>query len=145
MLLDDKYLLKQGSAVQTPMAVLHKSPAAWGEDAAAFRPRRFLKAINVNAYGTENELKQTPAAFRPFGGGASLCPGQHVATMEMMALVAMLVLRFEVEGAGEGALVVPGSTQKILATNIFPPDKDKRVRVRRRRGLEDIPWGFAMD
>lgn len=143
MLLDDKYLLKQGSAVQTPMAVLHKSPAAWGEDAAAFRPRRFLKTVNGN--GGENELKQIPAAFRPFGGGASLCPGRHVATMETMALVAILVLRFEVKGAGKGALVVPRSKQKSLATNVFPPERDVRVRVRRRRGLEDVRWRFVMD
>ncbi|KAL8786610.1 MAG: hypothetical protein Q9195_008132 [Heterodermia aff. obscurata] len=139
MLLDDKYLLKKGSVVQTPMAVLHKSPAAWGEDAAAFRPSRFLKVTN----GAEKELKQTPAAFRPFGGGASLCPGRHVATMETMALAVMLVLRFEIEGVN-GALVVPGSKQKSLATNVFPPEKDVRVRITNRQGHGDVRWGFVM-
>ena len=140
MLLDDKYLLKKGSVVQTPMAVLHKSPAAWGEDAAAFRPSRFLKASD----GAKSELRQTPAAFRPFGGGASLCPGRHVATMETMAMAAMMVLRFEVEGSG-GALVIPRSKQKSLATNVFPPEKDVRVRIRSRQGLEDVRWGFVME
>ena len=148
MLLDDKYLLKKGSVVQTPMAVLHKSPAAWGQDAAAFRPSRFLKAVGGGG-GTaaEMELKQTPAAFRPFGGGASLCPGRHVATIETMALAAMLVLRFEIEGVeGAGAaLVVPRGKQKSLATNIFPPEKDVRVRVRSRQGLGDVRWGFVME
>ena len=59
-LLDDKYLLKKGRVVQTPMAVLHKWTQPLSDPA-----HRFLNTSD----GAKSELKQTPAAaFRPLWG-----------------------------------------------------------------------------
>ena len=70
IVLQDLYLLRKSMVVQMPMAVMHSDPAAWGADVNEFQPRRFLKLPN-----STKEFKTNPAAYRPFGGGASLCPG----------------------------------------------------------------------
>lgn len=37
----------------------------------------------------------TPARFRPFGGGATLCPGRFLAKREVLTCVALAVGRFD--------------------------------------------------
>ena len=120
VMLDDRFLLQKGMIVQMPMAVMHSDPTAWGDDVNEFQPRRFLKQ--------KNTYKKNLTAYRPFGGGASLCPGRHFVTLETMALVAVMVARFEMNPV-EGGWCVPGQKQESLATNVFPPGEDVRVRV----------------
>ncbi|KAF2245790.1 hypothetical protein BU26DRAFT_568334 [Trematosphaeria pertusa] len=83
--------------VITPENVLHTDKTTdktiWGPGAASFSHRRF-----VNSQANKKTLN--PAAFRAFGGGATLCPGRHFATTEILAAAAMLIARFEMEPAG---------------------------------------------
>lgn len=131
--LDDQYLLKQGMVVQMPMAVMHADPAVWGADVHEFQPRRFLNN------------KQNATAYRPFGGGASLCPGRHFVTLETLALTACTVLRYDIASAEDGQpLHVPAQKQESLATNVFPPEKDLAVRVTERQGYENVIWNSIM-
>lgn len=131
--LDDQYLLKQGMVVQMPMAVMHADPAVWGADVHIFQPRRFLNN------------KQNATAYRPFGGGASLCPGRHFVTLETLALTACMVLRYDIASAEVGQpLRVPAHKQESLATNVFPPEKDLAVRVTERQGCENVIWNSIM-
>lgn len=60
ILLQDQYFL----------AIMHSDPSAWGADVEDFQPRRFLKLRNE-----AKEFKTSATAYRPFGSGASLCPG----------------------------------------------------------------------
>lgn len=133
ILLDDQYLLKKGMVVQIPMAVMQSDISTWGEDANEFRPRRFLR----------NDLKRQSASYRPFGGGASLCPGRHFVTWEMMALTAWMVLMFDMDPVDQG-WKVPRQKQESLPTNVFPPAEDIRVTVTRRRDYEKVDWDFMM-
>ena len=137
-MLDDRYLLKKGMVVQMPMAVMHKEPLAWGEDVHEFDPRRFLKQLEGS-----KRFKSNPAAYRPFGGGASLCPGRHFVTLEAMALTACMVLRYDVEPL-QGNWYIPKQKQESMATNVFPPEKDIRVKVSKRSGFENVKWTFEM-
>ena len=136
--LQGQYLLKKGMVVQMPMAVMHSDSSTWGADVNEFQPRRFLKLQN----GTKNS-KTNATAYRPFGGGASLCPGRHFVTLEAMALAASLVLRFDVEPA-EGKWKIPRQKQESMATNVFPPAEDIKVKIRKRQGYEDVEWDFVM-
>ncbi|KAL6714487.1 hypothetical protein ACLMJK_007911 [Lecanora helva] len=120
--LDDRVLLKRGMVVQMPMAVMHHDPAAWGSDVKDFEPRRFQKAA-------KGGIKQT--SYRPFGGGASLCPGRHFVTLETMALVACMLSMFDVNPV-EGLWFVPIQKQESMATNVFPPEHDVRVKISSR-------------
>lgn len=114
-LLDDRYLLKKGSIIQIPGAVIHRNPELWAADARDFNPRRFLQhpifalssSASLNSAGSDhstdstndlpnNSLALKRASFRAFGGGATLCPGRHFATSTLLALIAMMVLRFDI-------------------------------------------------
>ena len=126
VVLDDKFLLQKGMIVQMPMAVMHSDSTAWGEDVNEFQPRRFLKQKDSGS-----THKKNLTAYRPFGGGASLCPGRHFVTLETMALVACMVSRFDLSPV-KGQWTIPRQKQESLATNVFPPAKDIKVKVRLR-------------
>lgn len=134
VLLNDQYLLKKGMIVQMPMAVMHGDPSIWGTDATDFRPRRFLK---------QGGTKSNMSAYRPFGGGASLCPGRHFVALEIMALAACIVLRFDAVPAA-GNWTVPAQKQISLVTNVFPPAEDIEARFTKRKGFEDVEWQISM-
>jgi cytochrome P450 len=91
-LLDGKYLLKKGGITMISADLLHSDVAVWGEDLASFDHHRFLK-------GTSKKVPN-PVAFRAFGGGSTLCPGRHFATVEVMALASILISRFDIVPVG---------------------------------------------
>ncbi|KAM7197411.1 putative cytochrome p450 protein [Rhypophila sp. PSN 637] len=144
-----KYFLKKGSIIQIAGGVLHADTKTWGDDAATFNPGRFLpnKDEKKNGNGVH------PAAFRAFGGGKTLCPGRHFATNEILAFVAILVLRFDLEpcaaerdpgtGTGAGGIRVPEKDDGVLPVHILEPRGDVFVRVCPRdgtyRGIEVVP------
>lgn len=142
VMLDNTYLLKKGMVVQMPMAVLHKSDSAWGNDTSSFRPSRFLKGGDGVDLG-KGDFKPNLAAYRPFGGGTHLCPGRHLATLETMALTAYIVLRFSMVPADGKPWKIPRSKQESLATNVFPPEHDIRVRLAKREGYENVQWELS--
>ena len=129
VMLEDHYLLRKGMVVQMPMAVMHSDAAAWGEDVKEFQPRRFIK--NTTGKGG---FKQNVTAYRPFGGGASMCPGRHFVTLEVMGMVACMLARFDLVPV-DGQWNIPRQKQESLATNVFPPEKDIRVKIAIRAGL----------
>lgn len=138
VLLHDQYLLKKGMVVQMPMAIMHSDPRIWGANVRDFQSKRFLKQADIT-----KDSKSQSVAYRPFGGGASMCPGRHFVTLEVMALTALMVLRFDIMPL-QGAWCIPAQKQESLATNVFPPERDIRVKVKIREGFEDIDWHFAM-
>ncbi|KAJ2999262.1 hypothetical protein NUW58_g57 [Xylaria curta] len=92
--LDNTYCLKQGATIIMPTISIHTDPRIWGPDALSFKYDRFLSI--GDAIGIRNE-KVSPAAFRSFGGGTTLCPGRHFATTQIMVWISMLVMRFDLE------------------------------------------------
>jgi cytochrome P450 len=87
-MLDGKYLIKKGGTVMIPGHVQHSSAAIWGDDVAEFKHTRFVKTPGSKRYNS--------VAFRGFGGGTTLCPGRHFATMEILLFATLLMLRFDV-------------------------------------------------
>lgn len=74
---------------------LHTDTAVWGQDAAKFDHRRFVRE-GVGA------KRANTAAFRGFGGGSTLCPGRHSATTEILSFAALLMMRFDVRPINGG-------------------------------------------
>ncbi|KAL8863902.1 MAG: hypothetical protein Q9174_007520 [Haloplaca sp. 1 TL-2023] len=145
MLLDGKYLLRKGMVVQMPMSVIHGSHQAWGEDAGSFRPERFMADVSKDGFMNAKQTTTSGHAFRPFGGGTSLCPGRHVAILETMAVAALVVLRFDVTPADGGPWRIPEPKQDNLAANVFPPERDVRVKIESRTENLGVEWKFVMD
>lgn len=133
-LLEDRYLLKKGSVIQMPALVVHADTNVWGPTACEFDARRFMTS------GTKGKKDQrkSPSAFRAFGGGTTLCPGRHFARTELLALVGMLVLRFELKGSWASLKL----DDRDMAAAIVYPGADTEVEVVERSGFETGSWSF---
>jgi len=143
-MLDGKYLLKKDGIVQMPSRVIHTDQEIWGHDANDFNHKRFTKDGLKGASGREDTTKRpSPAAFRAFGGGHTLCPGRHFATTEIMAMVIMFVVRYELKPVS-GNWAAPTCVKTNIAATIMEPDSDIDVLVEPRAGFENALWGFGL-
>ncbi|KAF2125356.1 cytochrome P450 [Dothidotthia symphoricarpi CBS 119687] len=150
-ILADTYLLRKNTTVQIAGGVMHADGDIWGPDVSSFNARRFMHNLNgskSNADGSVPEGKANaihPAAFRAFGGGSSLCPGRHFAQAEISGLVALLVLGFDLLPV-EGAQKVqwdPPRDDKRFPLSVTKPLREVRVKMQRRKGMEDVKWVFT--
>lgn len=128
-LLADQYFLKKGSILQISGAAIHNDQTVWGEDVKDFKPDRFLE---------EKQAAKSirPAAFRAFGGGATLCPGRHFALNEILALVSMIVLLFDMKPIDEQDWKLPNKKDDVLPIHILEPLSEAFVNMRLREGWE---------
>jgi cytochrome P450 len=138
--LDGQWLLKKDCMIQMPSRVIHKDASVWGTDVDDFNPRRFMKD---ERHQTENGKRPPATAFRAFGGGTSLCPGRHFATNEILALVSMLVIRYDITPAS-GTWSMPETHNTNVAAVIMEPDTDVEVEISQRQGFEDARWVFSL-
>ena len=132
-LLSNSFLMKKGNVVEMPGHVIHANTSVWGPDVNDFNPRRFMqsKAHNVKL-----------GSLRAFGGGKALCPGRHFATTEIMSVVALMILRFDIVPSGSQAWVDPQCANSKVASVIPPPASDIKTVVAVRDGYRDVRWGF---
>ncbi|KAL4907050.1 hypothetical protein BDW74DRAFT_190035 [Aspergillus multicolor] len=108
------------------------SPSADGDD--EFDPRRFIKTPGYNPRRT--------GGLMTFGVSPILCPGRHFATAEILALVAMLVLRVDIEPVGtDGSRrwVKPKTNGMATASITGPVQGGFHVRVWDREGYNCVP------
>ncbi|KAK4212719.1 cholesterol 7-alpha-monooxygenase [Rhypophila decipiens] len=118
------YLVKKGNMLMLPGPVQHTSREAWGDNAHLFDHLRFT---------SERKIRPNRVAFRAFGGGHTLCPGQHFATTEIMALAALLVLQFDmVPVESSGKWVEPSCDNTPFQAGFPIPDTDFPVVLQPR-------------
>ncbi|ETS85983.1 hypothetical protein PFICI_04008 [Pestalotiopsis fici W106-1] len=79
--------LPAGSTILMPFRQLHMNENVWGTGVSEFQPLRFLNRKSLTR----------SASFRPFGGGATLCPGQTLARQEIYGFIAALLHRYCVD------------------------------------------------
>jgi len=131
-----QYLLKKDCVVQMAVGVGHTSAQHWGHDVDTFNPDRFLsKAAN-----------SMRSVYQPFGGGVHLCPGRHFSTAETMAVVATMVLAFEVRPMGGQEWKLPGYAHGSIVDTVTKPVKQGEgfgVRVKRRDGWRGVQWKYV--
>lgn len=133
-ILADRWYLAQGSIVQIAGGVIHADPSIWGSNVNEFDPSRFLRGSR-GVDGTERRKEQRqfhPAAFRAFGGGKTLCPGRHFAMAEILSLVALIVLQFDMGAPGGGRISVPAKNDAVLPVHILEPVEPVEVVMRPR-------------
>ena len=126
------YILKAGSLVQVPTDVIHSSPTHWGPDAGATDHTRFLDPPRKKTH---------PLSFRSFGGAPFICPGRQIATTEILAVVAMLVMRYDVAPVDD-TYITPVQNLSMFAS-VPPPKSDVEVFFRPRKGWEG-DWDFKL-
>ncbi|OJD29373.1 cytochrome p450 [Diplodia corticola] len=88
--------LRAGARLLIPFRQMLTDATVWDEqnddsdddEADSFDAERFLRSPELS------DAKRNPS-FRPFGGGATLCPGRFLAKREVLTCVAQAVGRFE--------------------------------------------------
>ncbi|KAI0393199.1 cytochrome P450 [Xylariaceae sp. FL0594] len=129
--IDNTYLVKKGGIIFIPGVAQHKLKSAWGEGADEFSPKRFVP----NPAGSGKSRNYDAAAFRAFGGGATLCPGRHFVATEILAFAAFIVLRFDAQPT-EGKWTPPTTQKTVPAATIRQPDYGFDVELRARNNYE---------
>ncbi|KAF2260651.1 cytochrome P450, partial [Lojkania enalia] len=80
-------LLEPGNQIMIPLRQLGHSENIWGANHDTFDPMRFVR----------NKTLASHTAYRPFGGGAWLCPGKKYAARQVLNYVAYLLYIYEIE------------------------------------------------
>lgn len=81
--------LPGGTIVGCHIDSIHRDTAVYGEDAAEFRPERWLEA-------DEDQKRQMNRAFLAFSAGKRICTGIHIAWLEMKKTLPALLMNFKV-------------------------------------------------
>ena len=133
-LVDGQYLLKKGSTVLIPSAEVHTANSVWGSSSTTFDARRFCPNKTF-------ETKKPTSGYRAFGGGSFLCPGRFLAVNEILIILVIMVLKYDLDPVENKSWLWPQS-QSSLATSILAPRDDIRVKMRERKGYEPGFWTF---
>lgn len=141
----DTWLLRKGAIAQLSGDTIHRDKDIWGPDADVFNPDRFLYSLSgskTNSDGSVPDGKAHfihPAAFRSFGGGASWCPGRHMAANEILGLAAILIMGFEIEPVNGTAWMPPADVLRISIA-VMKPLAPVEVRMKVREEFAGIKW-----
>jgi cytochrome P450 len=128
---DDRFLLRKDSVVIIANRALHFDEETWGETVDMFRADCFCGKVPGHA-------------FRGFGGGLNLCLDRGFALAEVAALVAMLVMRFDVVPVGEDGWVEPGQNLNNMSVQVAGPDIKVMVKIVAREDARDMEWSFEL-
>jgi unspecific monooxygenase len=79
------------------LPLMHRDPAAWGQDAEEFRPDRFLP---------ENSRGRAPHCYKPFGTGERACIGRQFALHEAVLVLARLLHRYDIAASPDYVLEI---------------------------------------
>ncbi|GME60837.1 hypothetical protein N0V90_004049 [Neofusicoccum parvum] len=139
VMLNDRYLIKAGSILQMPGPFLGRKEETWGERANEFDPSRFMKG---NAENDKNSAKRV-SSFLAFGTVPNMCPGRHFASGEVLAVVAMLVLMYDLMPEN-GEWREPRVSEMAMASSIDSPTRGFNVKVNEREEFRDTEWDFRV-
>jgi cytochrome P450 len=117
---------------------VHRKTSTWGEDVEGFNPRRFLP----DPGGNKEVDRLRKISFVPFGGGKHYCPGRHFAFAENLAVMAALLLGFDLEGLDRDLLKMENSKMG-QAAKPEPGWHGGPCVIRRRKGWEHVEWKFV--
>jgi cytochrome P450 len=122
--LPDGTFLPRGSVIIWVPWAINRNPELWGEDAAQFRPGRWLT-------GDGGAFKSRSASdFPVFNGGARLCLGKSLAERMAVAVIARFAKEFEFRYAGGG------SEEKKSRNSLTLPMAGGLEVIVRRRGIQ---------
>lgn len=137
-LLADKYLLKAGSVVTMASSPMAHRPEVWGETAGTFDERRFLKSEGQSSRGPRRA-----GGLMTFGVSPTICPGRHFASSEILLLVAMIILRYDIVPVG-GVWNAP-PIEPSLVSITGPIKGEFPIHVKNRTEYEEAKWDFHVE
>ncbi|KAF9695157.1 hypothetical protein EKO04_006983 [Ascochyta lentis] len=132
---DAQYQVKKGSIIMTPIHLHNCKDDIWGQDADAFRPSRFLSG---NSSKVDADLIKHLEVFGL--PGMHQCPGRYLAMNLVVALVAKMLLSFEITPVPGGTFSIPKRKETMLG--LPATGSDPKVLVRHRQGIRSVHVGF---
>ncbi|KAF1953026.1 cytochrome P450 [Byssothecium circinans] len=133
--LNSEYFLKKGSTVMVAGPSVHRDTETWGPSADVFNHRRFFCPDGHKNLGVST-------AYRPFGAGATMCPGRNFSINVTLTFVAMVLLKYNVEPVS-GAWEMPTKADADMWNAMPKPDTDVDVRFTPRREAAGTQWEFV--
>jgi len=79
------------------------------------------------------EAERPASAYRAYGSGALVCPGRFLAANEIMTILVMMVLKYDLRPVSGGSWPLPKSRPHIT-TSILTPVEDMQVTITERKG-----------
>jgi hypothetical protein len=155
------YQLKAGAEVQIPAGLCHLSEEVWGKHADAFNFRRFYRAVTTGD-AARRMAQPDPAeeaaqlelfrgrmqAFFPFGGGKHICPGRQYASVQILALVAPLIMGFDIKSRDGGFIERPEIVRGRLGEAVSRPSTEGMrmgAILIRREEWHGAVWKYVSD
>jgi len=136
-----QHLINAESQVMMPAGVTHRLEEVWGPDASKFRPERFIG-------WPDTATSSQRSAFIPFGSGRHICPGRHLAQSEILGLILILCLGYDMWSADgqEMAIRIPTMSTPMLGSAVGEPAAHEDlvgIKIRRRCGWDRVSWKFV--
>ncbi|KAI0804678.1 cytochrome P450 [Irpex lacteus] len=125
----DGTVIPKGAFVSVAQRVTHLDPEYY-ENPSTFNPWRFVTTTEGESSSTPVKDLATTASmeYLPFGLGRHACPGRFFAVAELKALLAYIVLHYDIKMENEGVFPKP-----LYIQSKSPPNRSARVLFRRRR------------
>ncbi|TBU36871.1 cytochrome P450 [Dichomitus squalens] len=99
--LSDGTVIPTGTMVNMNTHRLHLDDACY-PNANEFDPFRFARIREVDGEGTKHQFVHTSNQYVAFGIGRHACPGRFFASTELKALLAYIVVNYDLKVAGDG-------------------------------------------
>ncbi|KAK0624313.1 cytochrome P450 [Immersiella caudata] len=133
----DGFAIPKGALIQAPIPLAHFNNA-WaveGHPPDEFWPQRHLTGDSME--GKEFSTTGRNGYWFPYGGGITMCPGRNFAKQEILATLALLLTRFEIEAVEWVMVDGTGAKSDREARDgegfaVTRPDRDLKVRVLRK-------------
>ncbi|KAK8043803.1 cytochrome P450 [Apiospora phragmitis] len=135
------YMIRRGELVFMPTDGVHYSEEAWAQagrpskrkSLKEFEPERFLVATEPDGTGTSVKCctEGLNGLWIPFGGGERMCPGRHLAKLEILLTYAYLFSKYDLELGN----VEPNCVQcdpEFAPFGALPPNRKVPFRIRRK-------------
>ncbi|KAG8216960.1 cytochrome P450 [Butyriboletus roseoflavus] len=122
----DGTFVPKGTMTLVAARAMHYEEAYY-ENAHAFEPFRFADLHEKDDEGRKHQFASTSAEYLAFGHGRHACPGRFFAASEMTAMLAHIVVMYDVKFADNATL--PATVP--LVTFLLP-DPTAKVMFRRR-------------
>ena len=111
--------LRRGKRVMIPYRQLHFNEEIFGDQVTQFNARRFI----------DNPSLLRSPSWRPFGGGATMCPGRFVAKQAVITFIAMVLNRFDIALDGPQPFPSAKEGNPVLGLMSNLPGSDLRVKL----------------
>ncbi|KAL1937274.1 hypothetical protein VTO73DRAFT_13883 [Trametes versicolor] len=112
-----------GTMLACPVLSLHRDEEYY-TDACEFAPWRHCDARTEGGENRKNSFVTTKPDFLPFGHGADACPGRFFAAVQMKALLAHIVLTYDIRF--EEGKTIPG--RRFVAGVLLPGKSNLEFR-----------------